>query len=392
MSFFLFFLQFSFSFGEENCNPPYPPYEPIKNADLIQVQIITRHGARVPLHLPKTFSNVWECRNTEIRSISSDISHYSKIHVSFGKSIYNGNCHQGQLIENGTYQLNELGRYMREIYVKKLKFLPNNYEKTVKFRTTQSHRTIHSQMNFARGLFPDSYDIPIEIADQNYDFWRNAATVCPSFSKMALLASKDYEQLDDDMTKDDFANEISRKLGVKWSSVNDVLTSALCEGYSIPENITMRDIDKAISLKTKQMQYVYKHDSVFRLAFAYSFGDIVNEMIKRINGESRTRFIHWSAHDGNILACLGYLGYSDGKWPSYGSYIVCELFRSRETKDYFVVFRFNGKIIKASRINDDDRVDFNLLRDYVGKNIPDLDGECGLNIKDFTKRDSAFSP
>ena len=140
------------------------------------------------------------------------------------------------------------------------------------------------------------------------------------------------------------------------------------------------------------MQYIYQHDDIFPMFFSYSAAEMSNEFIKRINGETNIKFIHWSSHDVNILACLGFLGYSDGIWPPYGSYIAIEFFRSRKTKEYFIVFRFNGKIINVPRFGGKDKIPFNDFTSFVRNHMPSLSEECEFNMTKFILQDTFFTP
>lgn len=388
---FFFFLIFIQSFDPSYCETPFPEYVTIKNADLLQVQLITRHGARTPLHISKTLSNRWSCSHTELRSINNETG--SPIHVtnSYGKSIFLGNCQFGQLVHNGKIGLVKLGKYMRSVYINKLKFLPNKFNPILmRFRSTNSLRTLHSQMELAKSLYPDIETIQIHTADKQYDPWRRTSSVCPQLKDAIakLSTSLEYQNLglDDD-------NNITAKMvkifGVNWEHTNDAATSARCEGFPLPLNISHEEIDRAVSLKARQRQFIFSHESVFPLFFSFSAAEMLNEMISRINGESRLRFIHWSAHDGNILAFLGFLGYSDGKWPPYGSYIIVELWKSRNRmRNYFVQFWYNGKKLNVHRFRNTSKVPFIEFKDFVNHHLPDIEKDCKFNVTKFKSEDT----
>jgi acid phosphatase len=156
----------------------------------------------------------------------------------------------------------------------------------------------------------------------------------------------------------------------------------------LPENLTERAIDDAVALKARQMQFVYSHDSVFPLFFSFSAAEMLNEMTKRLNGESHVRFIHWSAHDGNILAFLGFLGHSDGRWPPYGSYIVVELWKFRKARTYFLNFRYNGQLLKVPRFSFSGVVPFDDFRKFVTNHMPRMKEDCKFNHTKFHKSDT----
>ena len=67
--FFLFIFS-SLPFDLSWCEPPGIPDQVPQDSDLIQVQLITRHGARTPLHLFPNFDYKWQCNETETQLYS----------------------------------------------------------------------------------------------------------------------------------------------------------------------------------------------------------------------------------------------------------------------------------------------------------------------------------
>jgi acid phosphatase len=242
-------------------------------------------------------------------------------------------------------------------------------------------------MSFVQGFYPDARDLLIETADKNYDPWRRASALCPSLKRAMerLQAGSEWEARG--MSNHNITEPLSRLLGVAWAHTNDAATSARCRGLPLPKNLTARAIDEAIALKARQMQFVYSHDAVFPLFFSFSAAEMLNEMTKRLNGESRTKFLHWSAHDGNILAFLGFLGHADGRWPPYGSYIVIELWRFRKARTYFLNFRYNGRLLKAPRFSFSPVVPLDDFRRFVTNHMPRMEEDCQFNLTKFLKSD-----
>ena len=113
--------------------------------------------------------------------------------------------------------------------------------------------------------------------------------------------------------------------------------------------------------------------------------ELVNSMIDRINGKSKTRFIHWSAHDGNIFSFLGYLGTGSDLLPPYGSYIITELWKVRSTGQFYVRFIFNGKILNLPRFGHLNKVLFEDLVKFVKVHMPKLKEDCGFSPEKFKK-------
>lgn len=382
----MFFLFFT-SFDSHNCMPKITEYLPRTDADLIQVQVVTRHGARTPLHLSKEISNIWECQNSELNSNTGVNTGPIHVSVSFGRSYFLGNCHFSQLLETGVEGLKEVGRYLRKVYVEKIKFLPSSYDSSVcYFRTTDTLRTIHSQMSLFRGLYPGTEKLEIHTADKIIDPWKQPVHLCPTIAKIQRELVGGSEWIEANLNDEVLMNETAEILGVKWSSVNDAVTSTLCRGYKLPSNMTEEKVDAAIKLKARQMQFLYSHDSFFPLYSSFTSAEMLNEMLLRVSGASRRRFIHWSAHDANVLGLLGFLGYSDDKWPPYGSFITIELFRFRRLQQFFVQFRYNGKLLRIPRFSYSRVIPLDDFTKFVRNFMPSLEEECGFNITSFRQK------
>ena len=375
-----FFCSLTYSFNKFNCEPKLEKYIFRDDADLIQVHIISRHGARTPLHLASNVSNIWSCSNTEQMSIYDNNKESMKINVAYGKSLLLGNCQFGQLIGKGVKQLRQVGKYLNDIYIRKLKFLPSKFDqRSFKFRTTGSLRTIYSQMAIIDGLYPGEKSVLMRYADKKTDPWKRKSLVCPNFAKLLKDYTSSSEYIEFGLEQPDFTKPLEDQLGAKWSSVMDVATSALCQGFKLPPNITMADVDKAIQLKAKQHLFLYSHDKIFPLFFSFQAAEILNEMFMRISGESEIKFCHWSAHDGNINSFLGYIGITDFTWPPYGSFIQIELYRYKKSKQYFLTFRLNGKILKAPRFSYASIIPLKDFEGFVKSHLPDMINDCGFN-------------
>lgn len=281
---------------------------------------------------------------------------------------------------------------MRNIYVHEMKFLPSKFHPSVmKFRSTYTLRTVHSQMSLIRGMYPGNLTVTIETADKHYDPWRRASAICPKLKQAMekLNGGSEWEALG--LGDPNITIPFSEILGTKWVHTNDAATSARCEGLPLPGNLTEKQIDDAVALKAKQMQFIYSHDMVFPLFFSFSAAEMLNEMLKRVSGASRTKFVHWSAHDGNIMAFLGFLGYSDGRWPPYGSYITCELWRFRKGKQFFVQFRYNGQLLKVPRFSFSRVIPLDDFKKFVKNHMPNMEEDCGFNTTKFKKSDTSVS-
>lgn len=383
----VFYWILSSSFDSSFCEPSFESFLHV-DADLIQVQVITRHGARTPLHRANDNQDIWRCLNSERRSYADEAPGTS-IHVAFGSSVFRGDCHFGQLLGKGQKQLAKIGKYLRKLYIDELKFLPNKYNpELIQFRSTNTQRTRNSLISLASELYPNE-TITFRTADKIYDHWRRKSAVCPGFMDNWKKLSKSSEWKMNELENTSLMEKVANSLNAKWSATGDILTSSLCEGFKLRSNMSVSDIEEAIKLKTKQHLFIYNHDDAFPLFFGYQAAEMVNEMIKRINGQSKAKFIHWSAHDGNINAFLGYIGISQSDWPQYGTYITTELYRFRKQSHYFLRFTMNGKKLKSTRLSS-----FYIpLENFVKfvRNFMPTQTDCKFDEKKFMKSDVFFT-
>lgn len=418
----IFFFIFVSSFNDSWCEPPLLDYPMRKDADLLMVQILTRHGARTPLHQSFKYPHVWQCNNTEYFSQSSYINKNGmvplKIQVSESKSIFLGDCHFGQLNSKGANALRKLGKHIRWFYVDQMKFLPSKYNsKIIQFRSTRTHRTLHSQMNFILGLYHDinkdgNANVTIIAPDKAIDPLRHLPSVCTNLKKTVQEIEKTDEFIQKFTERKKIWGKIGEILGVKAKSAPDIVMSARCNSivdslpmYNFGKNyissiinfnysnqkkeetdiINEEVLDSASLLKAEQQKYIFMHPKVFPLKFSFAMAEMVNLMIDRITGKSKVRFIHWSGHDGDIFGFLGYLGTGSDMLPPYGSYIITELWKFRHSGEFFLRFIYNGKVLRVPRLGNVKTVLFDDFVRFVKVNMPSLKGDCGFSQEKFKK-------
>jgi acid phosphatase len=352
----------------------------MNNSDLLMVQVVTRHGARTPLHITPTIPYIWRCNHTEFNLYHDATSNPTHVHVSFGDSLLRGDCHWAQLLGRGHDGLVDVGRYFREIYVDSLKFLPTKMlSSVVRFRSTSTHRTLHSAMSFIQGLYPGEVATDIHTADKSVDHWRKTVSICPNLKeKMAEVRGSDpYKRAF--ATRIAVVKEVAAAIGSK--SAPDIVMTARCDGRGLELfGLSEEKLDAAALTKAAQQAYVYRTSEIARLAFSFAAAEIMNAMIARLNGDSSVRFIHWSAHDGNILAFLGYLGTESRLLPPYGSFVTTELWKCRESGELLVRFIYNGKVLAVPRMTNLNVAEFSQLLTFVREKLPDMVADCGFKL------------
>jgi acid phosphatase len=292
------------SFNASWCEPPATEYAPLSGFDLVMVQIVTRHGARTPLHVARGAAHAWRCNLTELRGFAGG-GRAAHVHVAFGASVFLGDCHFGQLTARGAAALRRLGARARAVYVGRLKFLPTRFRAgAVRVRSTLTHRTLHSALTFAGGSTRGARRA--RSASRTARRTTGASPRC--CARGCARASRACARAPRTRPRSARARPRSSAPPPRSGAVPDVAMAARCDGRGAALNASDAALDEAAFLKGAQHAFVHAHESVAPLAFALPMVDIVNAMVARLNGEAAAKFVHWSAHDGNLLAFLGYLG------------------------------------------------------------------------------------
>lgn len=376
---------FQVRFNSTWCDPPKWEFEPIPDASLLQIQILTRHGARTPLHAYQQNGTTWKCDNTELRYYSMPEQSPVKVHVAYGKSIFGGECHFGQLTFVGHEALKSLGKYIRSTYIEKLKFLPNRYDNHSYFiRSTGTHRTIHSAMAFAQGLYPDHHEIAVHVADKSLDTFRRASAVCPNLKKFIDEMKADPNVAARFPQNETAVKAAAKLFEIKNKVVPDIVMATRCNGRPLPDGIDVDAIDENAIAKARQQIYIFSSEKVYPLIFSFPFAEITNTFIQRATGNSTIKLKHWSGHNGNIFGLLAYLGEDIEVGPAYGSYILMELWKTRKG-EHLVRFVYNGRLIAPKRFGNKERVPLEDMVEFTRKTMPDLKNACGFKLEKFMK-------
>ncbi|KAK3277775.1 hypothetical protein CYMTET_14241, partial [Cymbomonas tetramitiformis] len=135
----------------------------IPDAQLKQVQVVARHGART------TFSHEFPLRNVSwdmcdlpskgvpvmVRNLDGGESPFSHDNDRQVQQKMPGGCHTGQLTTTGFQQAIDLGKWLREQYVVQHELLPVELDRsTLAIRTTNIARTILTAKGILTGLYP----------------------------------------------------------------------------------------------------------------------------------------------------------------------------------------------------------------------------------------------
>ncbi|OMJ20782.1 putative acid phosphatase [Smittium culicis] len=139
-------------------------YKPLENSELISVQAIFRHGDRAPTYFNVDDGNTWSlCDKTslakQLRPMTTIQLDDASIDITKGQVLqipYNPVCIAGELTQKGAIDSIDLGKSMREVYVKKLGFLKPDLQNAsqLKVRTSNSMRARQTANYVLSGLYP----------------------------------------------------------------------------------------------------------------------------------------------------------------------------------------------------------------------------------------------
>ncbi|ORZ08631.1 histidine phosphatase superfamily [Absidia repens] len=373
-----------------------PEYASIpEDIELAYLQVVHRHGERTPVRsrLEKLIPSTWNLcdanramfatildfnqqkgqPNDGIPARFAPLQRLAEKNGSSEKEQVThpaGACYYGQLTNLGRQSMTALGSRLRELYVEKYNYLPDQFDaKQIYIRSTDYARTQESvQQMIAGGLYPSekrSDDAIIQIR-----------TRCLRLRQL----SKQFHATVSEMHKDlstSLSNRLKKHVGhvsldshPSANGVFDTVVAAKVHGFDLPKEFddqVIRDLEQIVV-----DEWFYSHivsNEVRRLGLGRLMGDIRDRMIRRADGtdhkvgEQDYKLAVYSGHDTTIGPLLIILGGYDNRWPPFGSSIIFELYKTKgsttnsnkigwfgsnkkEHDDHFVRVRFNSKILQ----------------------------------------------
>ncbi|KAI9478618.1 MAG: histidine phosphatase superfamily [Benjaminiella poitrasii] len=355
----------------------YPP-----DLELKLLQIVHRHGERSPVRrrLEKIIPSIWDMceansamfatiakfEGEDVKGVGSvPMERLIETSATEGRSsatIRPGSCYYGQLTNLGRYRMNILGERIRDFYIKKLQFLPDVYDQeSIYVRSTEYNRTQESvQQLVAGGLYPegkrpDNFMLKLHVRDPRDDLMFPN----PNCYRLRMLA-KEFNRSVSNMCQDKFealskrfknyVEHISLDSHPSANGVLDTLIAAKVHGYKLPKDIDdeklLRELEEVVVKEWFHGNMV--SEEVRRLSLGRLMGEIRDRMINKIDNaqEEKLKLAIYSGHDTTVAPLLIILNAFDDRWPPFGSAILFELFKQKETNEHFVRVKYNEKTLK----------------------------------------------
>ncbi|KAI9492688.1 histidine phosphatase superfamily [Zychaea mexicana] len=361
-----------------------------EDLELTLLQVVHRHGERTPVRkrLEKLFPTVWKMCDANAHMFATIVSldpSAQKQFVPLQRLVDEdaiikkphvhspGACYYGQLTNLGRHSMATLGARLREIYVDRLKFLPDIYDQSmVTIRSTDYQRTQESvQQLVAGGLYPADKrgdDFVLQIATRDpvvENMFPN-----PNCYRLRQLA-KEFKKEVDEKCKDKFeslterlknhVDSVSLDSHPSANGILDTLVAARAHGFELPVDIddgVIRDLEDVVVLEW--FHGVMRSDEARRLSTGRIVGEIRDRMAEKAIGVNDRKLHVYSGHDTTVGPLLISLGGFDNRWPPFSSSVIFELFKQKgaspswtsrlfggqEKGPHFVRVRYNDKILE----------------------------------------------
>ncbi|CEP20088.1 hypothetical protein [Parasitella parasitica] len=397
----------------------YPP-----DLELRLLQIVHRHGERSPVRrrLEGIIPAVWNLCDANAHMFAT-IAKFENENIqgmtpvrterlvetqkteSRSVPIKSGACYYGQLTNLGRYRMTSLGDRIRDIYINKLHFLPDMYnEDAIYLRSSDYIRTQESVQQlvagglYPRGKRPEDVTLKLRIRDPRDDIMFPN----PHCYRLRQL-SKEFNKTVSTMMQDKFKS-LSKRLSSYATDVSldshpsangllDTLVAAKVHGFKLPSDIddddVLRDLEDVVV-----KEWFYGHmvsAQVRRLGLGRLMGVIRDRMSLRekggIDDDEKLKLAIYSGHDTTVAPLLIILDAFNDRWPPFGSVILFELFKQKESNQHFVRVKYNENTLELPgcqakgdhKQGDKSLCTFEAFKKIVKDQVPeDWEKECAI--------------
>jgi len=355
--------------------PSIPPLE-TTDANLIQVEVLIRHGDRSSFAWyspPASLGTrkqcwpgdtaAWNCTVNYLTypglsrvapSISQPDRLYRKLYDN-DKNILAGNCDVGQLTSKGYHQQIVNGKMIRNYYVDKMSFLPENITEdnlsTFYIRSDDVPRTVMSAEGLLQGLYPVEPNITrplmVDIHTRSLDLSVLTVnpTLCPRIGQVLeeAMQSANYTQFIQN-TVVPLVNKLSNILGVTVpiDHIDDLVDCSngyFCHNFPLHSGIDLSIIQIMESAAVWIENYINSYPTPTYNA-KRGIGFLIAEMYGHLDAKLRSyrsgqpsdepNFLLWSGHDTSIMPFLMAYGLPPTQWVAYASVLIIELYDNPE--------------------------------------------------------------
>ncbi|KAH0791818.1 histidine acid phosphatase [Histomonas meleagridis] len=357
------FSSLSFSYTYQQCVATTKLAPPIEGANLIQVQVIIRHGSRTPGtdFFNSSKEQEWIC--------DSEASAAPRVHsapVKYPRDYienlddrlaeYKPNCRAKDLLVSGVEQHVELGRTYAKRYVEELKVLPEHFNpRYVYVRATELDRTIRSAISFLQGMY--SPVNPNEVINMVTD--NDAAGILHPSEEWCSEIKSITTDLYTLPIFQDYFNEFTTKYQSKYGSevkswdaksvkkFCSYILMTSCTNHTLPERISA-DFQQDCQKLVNNYQFMQHDNDKYRgVASSPLFREMFRIADEAISMQNDYRFALLSSHDSGLSAVLSTLGfdYKNKDAIPVRAHLDFELWEINN--DVYGRFVYNGDVLKV---------------------------------------------
>eukprot|EP01114_Cavostelium_apophysatum_P005511 TRINITY_DN1662_c0_g1_i1.p1 TRINITY_DN1662_c0_g1~~TRINITY_DN1662_c0_g1_i1.p1 ORF type:complete len:414 (-),score=73.82 TRINITY_DN1662_c0_g1_i1:50-1291(-) len=361
---------------------------------LVQVQVIMRHGSRAPYDEIPNHPAYWNCTldilEVPVNGNEPEVNInriYRKNYIKNEETLL-GNCAEGELTYAGYLLQLNLGTTLRTKYIDGMGFLDSNYNpQQIYVRSDDIPRTFQSAEAHLLGFFPpesrtEAQIIQINTIDLSKEYMQ-ANNRCPAF----MQHCNDVQNTSEWQAVLQQYEPLKQKLQVSWNSSSipwwigtfGSIESRDANNVPFPPGVNDNIYQELENISVWQIYQLYSNPQYTQLGIGPFVQELYDNMVDRVsNGILDPRWKLYSAHDTTLAFLLIGFGAWDGTaWPPYAGNILLELYID-DNGDFFVQFLYNGNLMQLPGCAEKmcTWAEFSAIADTL---IPDdWEKQCGL--------------
>ncbi|ETW05799.1 hypothetical protein, variant [Aphanomyces invadans] len=344
-----------------------------RSLQLVQVQVVVRHGARTPWsdricwdgYDEEWNCNIHELERPEIVALNKTWAasrEFEKVYTR-GDNVFRGTCNLGQMIDEGHSQQVFNGQHLREAYVGPTGLfhttdgLDLTNTSDFYFESSDIPRTINSGMIIVDTMLqPSNASTTFDRSSKpvpwhTNDYARSTITpnpaMCPKLKWIdaAWRSSSEYVNWVNSAANTQLERDTKRVLSnYDHATLYDCLMTSKCTDRALPTGID-DDLFRRMTTREESVQiqqYLY-NQSAYAQAGMAAYTKRIRDRAIAASRDQGPRFVLSAAHDTTIMPLLAALGGSAWltEWVPYASHLIFELYAN--STSHYVRVLYKGK-------------------------------------------------